>query len=200
MFVGRRGLWEMGRLGGGISRIRAGFGESLLQPMKKLLFALLLTHTLLSCQQKAEKIALEYFDKRVFTIIEPPKNDEHYFTDSLKSYWRADTMELYTAEQIIMTALKDLQAEHVAFSQETLPNFMRQYVCFINHQDERMIWVNAHCRFEKLPPDIDSGETEFKIFDWRNRLALVDDGGDCHWNILINIDRGTYSNFFINGV
>lgn len=151
-----------------------------------------------SCQQKSETEHLEYFRDRTFTFLEPSNNEEGYFTDSLKSYWRADTAQLYLAEQIILTALNNLETENFAFTAETLPNFMRQYICFINERDERMIWVNAHCRLEKRPPNIEAGESEFQPIDWRNELVIVDDGGDCHWNILINIDKGTYSNFFIN--
>ncbi|MEQ9467052.1 MAG: hypothetical protein RLN88_06535 [Ekhidna sp.] len=151
-----------------------------------------------SCQQKSEKAHLEYFRERTFTFLEPANNEEHYFTDSLKSFWRADTAQLYLAERIILIALNNLETQNFVFTSETLPNFMRQYVCFINEQNERMIWVNAHCNLPKVPPDIDAGETEFQHIDWRNELVIIDDGGDCHWNILINLDKGTYSNFFIN--
>lgn len=165
-----------------------------------LTFTLFLVELLTSCQQQPTHTASEYFKEKHFTLLEPPEIEEHYFTDSLKSYWKADTSDLYSVEQIIISALNDLQTKNFTFSEETLPNFMRQYVCFINRKGERMIWVNAHCRLEKIPPDIDSGETEFKAFDWRNKLAIVDDGGDCHWSILINLDKKTYSDFSINGV
>ncbi len=152
-----------------------------------------------SCQREINSNSTQYFKNIHFVQLEPSDSNFHYSIEDFKTYWVADTSDLFIAEKIIFSAIKDLKNKGLILSIKNLPFYGRQYVCFVNSKGERLIWVNALCRILKSQVEI-NGEYELKKWDWQNKLILVDDGGDCYWRILINIDKETYSDFYINGV
>lgn len=62
----------------------------------------------------------------------------------------------------------------------------RQYIAVINEHGEKEVWVNLFC---------DSFEGE----DWKTELIFVEDGGNCYFNVKINLEKNTYSELMING-
>lgn len=66
-------------------------------------------------------------------------------------------------------------------------HYKRQYVPFIDKSGKRKVWVNCFC----------TGSYEFK--NWKKNIVLVDDGGRCYFNVILNVTDGTYSNLEFNG-
>lgn len=62
-----------------------------------------------------------------------------------------------------------------------------------------MVWVNALCEIKEDMVE-KNGEFFLEPWQWKEELIIVEDGGHCFWNILINLDKYEYSKFFINGV
>jgi hypothetical protein len=66
-----------------------------------------------------------------------------------------------------------------------LANYRRQYLPAINSKGEKEVWVNCFC--DKRTPN------------WRNEVVFVNDGGNCYFNLKINLTTGKYYELRVNG-
>jgi hypothetical protein len=66
-----------------------------------------------------------------------------------------------------------------------LSRYRRQYIATINSQGEKEVWINCFC-----------GNL---ISDWRKRLVMVQDGGNCYFQIKVNITAKRCYEFMVNG-
>jgi len=67
-----------------------------------------------------------------------------------------------------------------------LDNYNRQYVPVINDKGEKEVWINCFC--------------ETWDSDWKNEIIEVDDGGNCFFNLKINLTKEKYYDLMVNGV
>lgn len=67
-----------------------------------------------------------------------------------------------------------------------LDGFKRQYVSVINQKGEKEIWINFFCN-------------DWNSDKWKSELMIVKDGGNCYFNIKVNLTKKTYSELNING-
>ena len=67
-----------------------------------------------------------------------------------------------------------------------LDGFKRQYVPIINSEGQKEVWINLFCD--------DSG-----MENWKNELYEVEDGGNCYYNLKINLVTKKYYDLSING-
>jgi len=67
-----------------------------------------------------------------------------------------------------------------------LAGFKRQYIAVMNKQGEKEIWINFFCD----TMDMDS---------WKSDIFIVFDGGNCYYNLKINLTKNTYYDISING-
>ena len=65
-----------------------------------------------------------------------------------------------------------------------LKRYRRQYFPVINEKGEKEIWVNCFC------------QTYYK--DWKNQVISVRDGGNCYFNLKINLTLKTYYGLMVN--
>jgi hypothetical protein len=66
-----------------------------------------------------------------------------------------------------------------------LKQYKRQYVATINSKGEKEIWVNCFCNTCNK--------------NWKTNLLIVHDGGNCYFNLKINLAKKTYYELTING-
>jgi hypothetical protein len=66
-----------------------------------------------------------------------------------------------------------------------LKNYQRQYVAVKNERGEKEVWVNCFCA------TFDDG--------WKTDIHMVSDGGNCFFDLKINIDTKKYYDFMVNG-
>lgn len=66
-----------------------------------------------------------------------------------------------------------------------LTHYKRQYVAILNSKGEKEVWVNCFC---------DTWNS-----DWKKDLIYVDDGGNCYFNLKINLTIGQYYELMVNG-
>jgi len=62
----------------------------------------------------------------------------------------------------------------------------RQYIPVINEKGEKEIWINFFC-------------DDFGTEKWKTEIVEVDDGGNCYFNLKVNLTTKTYSELGING-
>jgi hypothetical protein len=63
--------------------------------------------------------------------------------------------------------------------------YKRQYVAILNSKGEKEVWVNCFCR---------TGNQ-----NWKKNLIFVLDGGNCFFNLKINLTTGQYYELMVNG-
>jgi hypothetical protein len=68
-----------------------------------------------------------------------------------------------------------------------IENYKRQYIPVINGCGEKEVWVNCFCDYFE------------KDFDWKTKIVSVEDGGNCYFNLKINLSTGKYYDFMVNG-
>jgi len=66
-----------------------------------------------------------------------------------------------------------------------LKKYKRQYIAVINSKGEKEVWVNCFCDTWKK--------------NWRKELIFVLDGGNCYFNLKINLTKGEYYDLMVNG-
>jgi hypothetical protein len=66
-----------------------------------------------------------------------------------------------------------------------LTRYKRQYVAILNSKGEKETWVNCFCV---------AGNQ-----NWKKNLIFVKDGGNCYFNLKINLTTGQYHDLMVNG-
>jgi hypothetical protein len=97
-------------------------------------------------------------------------------------------IDLVKIEAILNLCINDYNKEQ----EKQLKNFnlaliryKRQYVATINSKGEKEVWVNCFCNtWDK---------------NWRTNLIFVFDGGNCYFNLKINLTTGQYYELMVNG-
>ena len=68
-----------------------------------------------------------------------------------------------------------------------LKRYKRQYVTVLNESGEKEVWINFFCSHNEN-------------FDWEKELVIVADGGNCYFNLKVNLTTGEFYDLRINGV
>lgn len=64
--------------------------------------------------------------------------------------------------------------------------YKRQYVAVVNKKGEKLVWVNCLCQTHND--------------NWRTSIILVDDGGNCYFNLKINLTKEKCYDLMVNGL
>lgn len=175
--------------------------------MRKFIFLFLILIS--SCKEKTKtkqndiltkseaKFELDKTDYSILTI--EPKSDWIFKKGSLSDLSQSELIE---AEKILIQAVKqnnELQKQNLKIHNEKYPEnkwtetgyelelnkLKRQYWPIINKKGEKVVWINFFCSDnEPIPTD---------------NIVIVMDGGNCYFNIKINLTNKTYSELRING-
>jgi hypothetical protein len=63
--------------------------------------------------------------------------------------------------------------------------YKRQYVAIINLKGEKEVWVNCFC-------------TPYFMNIWKTKPIVVEDGGNCYFNLKVNLTTGQYYDLYVN--
>lgn len=66
-----------------------------------------------------------------------------------------------------------------------LQRYKRQYIAIINTKGEKEVWINCFC-----------GERDQ---NWKTNLIVIKDGGNCYFNLKVNLTTGKYYDLMVNG-
>lgn len=69
-----------------------------------------------------------------------------------------------------------------------LENYRKQLIPMLNYKNEKVIWINCLCN------DANFGPKD----DWKKTIIKVMDGGDCFFNVFINVSKNNWSAFNVN--
>jgi hypothetical protein len=66
-------------------------------------------------------------------------------------------------------------------------HYKRQYVSFIDKEGHKKVWINCFC-----------WTTNDEYSDWKKSVVMVDDGGSCYFNLIIDLTDNSFSDFEVN--
>lgn len=81
---------------------------------------------------------------------------------------------------------KEFRSINIEYHLINLKKYKRQYIAVTNTKGEKEVWVNIFCR------------TDY-FLNWKTKLFNVKDGGNCFFNLKINLTKGMYYDFYVNG-
>ena len=160
-----------------------------------------------SCKNPKEKTdsftktkQTETVDPKVAILINTEHNnwlEKNYGFES----WKPTEKDLDLVQEILDKAIDEKEFDFLKKPiKKNIEKYYRQYVPYINKNGERVIDINAFCEILENPPNPEKGINEWTEMDWKNEFVMVDDGGNCYWQITINIDTKTYKDLMVNGV
>lgn len=164
--------------------------------MKFKIITILLTIVLMSCSEQKKIVQNnDGLDKKM-AIINNPKYIK-WITGKDFEIWRPEVSDLKKVDEILSKAIKDNQFYFLKSKQlsEIKKNY-RQYLCYINEKGEKVIYINSMC---ELFTDYDKDNNPVP-FDWKNKMIDISDGGECYWNIKINLTINNYYELKVNGI
>ena len=97
--------------------------------------------------------------------------------------------ELIELEKLLQLSVfdfnKHVKENNLPYDSINLSNYRIQLVVTINNSGEKEIFVNCFCSTEE---------------DWENHLVKVLDGGECFFNVRINLSTNKYYEFSVNSL
>jgi hypothetical protein len=163
--------------------------------MKNRIASLIFVLFLMSCIGQKRVINNPMGDEKLAIISNPEYTK--FILGMTFEIWKPEESDLKKVDEILSKAISDNQFYFLKTKQlsEIKKNY-RQYLCYINEKGEKVIYINSMC---ELPIDYDKDNNPIK-FDWKNEMNRTADGGDCYWNIKINLTTNTYYEFMVNGI
>jgi hypothetical protein len=171
-------------------------------------FLFLISLILFSCTENsssklfAQRIntSSNYFDTSIYTILLYDSIDFEIFEDGKAPDLSQN--DLIRIDQVLIKAVKEYnKKQEIKFKELNLKNpelsfkkedfvielrtYKRQYVPITNKFGEKEVWVNCFCS----PSDS----------RWKTEIILVNDGGNCFFNLKINIKKKRFYDFWVNG-
>jgi hypothetical protein len=66
-----------------------------------------------------------------------------------------------------------------------ITRYKRQYIATVNSKGQKEIWINCFCNTHNL--------------NWRKQIISVRDGGNCYFNLKVNLTTRQYYELMVNG-
>jgi hypothetical protein len=122
------------------------------------------------------------------TIIEADKKMEWVFGKNYTN-WAPEAKDIETAEKLLKESFEDQKKATVnRLLNRSVDDYNMQFIGAITENGEKIIWINSFCKKE---------ESSFK--EWKTKIFGVADGGNCFFNVKINITKNTYYDLMVNG-
>ena len=144
-------------------------------------FVLLLFSNCNGQQEKAiVKDTIDPFDQIQWTILP----EDYNLGIAFKKYsrWTPSKSDIVQSEEAFIKCLNN-QKHRFNYS---LNNYTRQYAGLINDKGQKILWINFFC---------DEPNTKK---DWKQSVVAVEDGGDCYFELKLNLDTKTCFDWHIN--
>ena len=116
-----------------------------------------------------------------FTIIKIDSLNDSYFGDEKPLSSELSTNDVIELNKFISDFIKDHKYELL-----DIKEYQKQYIPIINNSHEKEVIVNCFCNRSHTRNE------------WRKKLVLAIDGGNCYFHLKVNLHTKKYSEFGIN--
>lgn len=142
----------------------------------------------------AVKTALKNLEKKYNNDLKPiddnfavinfnPRKHNYIFKNAKRT--KLNQTEIVIVEDLIEKAVNKYNEKQKDGQKiKDLNKYKRQYIPVINKEGETEVWANFFCREEQ---------------DWKRNVIVVEDGGNCYFNLYINLTKDSTYKFSING-
>jgi len=97
--------------------------------------------------------------------------------------------DIMAAEEILQACFsKESSGTRNPFFGRKLENYHRQFAGVRLENGDKVIWINCFCYVDN----------EF-IRKWKEQFIMVDDGGNCFFNVKVNLNTKQYYDLMVNG-
>jgi len=155
----------------------------------KILFSLLLLTILFSCEE------IKTSD-RFFLLTK--ESQPRWVIFSERELWKPNQMEINLTEELVKKVIEE--QKKVSYINPIYKNFDKyvfQLIPYIDDENRKIMYVNSLCS-DYIDDSESVDNLEANVNYWDNFLFLVDDGGNCFWQVKIDIERGEYFDFSVN--
>lgn len=122
------------------------------------------------------------------------------FLPNLVKFYNPTIQDYRNAEDLLIKELKNKSSEYLTMLDTlSIRNYYRQYSFYRQTNNDSMVYINGLCEILEYPAESD-GEIIWKPWNWKDELISVNDGGDCYWQVLINLTSRKVEYLMINGV
>ena len=100
--------------------------------------------------------------------------------------------EVIQAEKLLVNKIKDLntkrynQGKRCPVIHRNMKKYYRQYIGYINEDDEKIIWINFIWKNQSPK-------------NWNKEIIIVDDGCSFYWQVKVNLNSKNLFDLFVNG-
>jgi hypothetical protein len=129
------------------------------------------------------------------------ENEKLQFRYPEMQTWKPNQAEINIAENIIPIIISENNTDNsVNEIYENITDYYFQLIPYLDKDKRKIIYVNSLCKsFVKNPlPNLDGSEPQDEI-EWKSYFYDVDDGGNCFWQVKIDVEQKEYFDFSVNG-
>jgi len=130
----------------------------------------------------ASRAFAQHLDTSAYAIL---RFEAHYGFPEQSISATLNQDELLQIEKMIVQIIQDHNKKNKHYTID-ISKYKRQYIAALTPTGEKIVWVNCFC---------DSLGT-----DWHKEMLIVEDVGKCFFNLILNLKKNNFYNFFINGI
>lgn len=128
------------------------------------------------------------FTESNYTLLDAPEKMEYEFGKNYKK-WTPGAGDISKTEKLLYGCYEqECRGTANRLLNRKLDDYNYQLMGALMDNGEKVIWINALCKKE-----------ESSMADWKKRLVVVADGGNCFFNIQVNITRDVWGLLMVNG-
>ena len=135
-----------------------------------------------------------------FTLLLNQSENEWFQYRELKT-WKPTQEEIDLTEDMIPQIIEGNKGVYgIKEIYENINDYYYQLVPYIDENNRKIIYINSLCKsFVKNPEPKLNSEDQKKEKEWKSHLYEVTDGGNCFWQVKIDIENKEYFDFSVNG-
>lgn len=156
--------------------------------------------TITDNENQVKQPVIKNVDTSIIAILSFDNTQHWIFKKNKPTDLNAD--DLYRIEVLLAKCINDYNSQQEKQLKETskkhpekkrykkstiidISRYKRQYVATINSKGEKEVWINCFCNAFNL--------------NWRTEMILVKDGGNCYFNLKIDLTSDQYYGLMVNG-
>ena len=137
------------------------------------------------CAQKGSRPDLR---KGNATILNLDSSWQRIIFGQIYNAWKPSKEDILVSENLLSECFNREKSLGHFSGNRFLINYTRQYFGFIDNKGNKIVWINCFIRNDAS-----------KDNTWKTFPTVVDDGGDCFFNLKVDTGKRQYYDLQING-